>query len=189
MTITAPAVAAPRAIHNPVQQDTAIFHETVAETGGTRTLLEIHVAPGGGNEPHVHLTYAERFEVLEGTLAVRAGDAWVRLGPGETVTAHARTVHCFRNETGEPVRALVELTPGHRGFERALQVGYGLAADGRVRANGMPRNVLHLAVLGEWSDIRVVGPERMIVPVLGLLTRLARRLGVDAELERRYVRF
>ena len=81
----------------------------------------------------------------------------------------------------------VELRPGHRGFERSLQIAYGLAEDGKVRKDGTPRNLLHLALLVEESDSRIAGPLRLLQPVFGVLAAVARRRGVDRELARRYV--
>ena len=47
-------IAHPRRIYNPVQKDYATFLETSAETNGLRTLIEIELAPGGGNLVHYH---------------------------------------------------------------------------------------------------------------------------------------
>ena len=76
-----------RRFYHPLQRDTAIFLETVEESGGERTLLEIELAPGGGNTPHRHLSYAEHFEVLEGSIVVMVEGELHYLGPGETATA------------------------------------------------------------------------------------------------------
>lgn len=95
-------------------------------------------------------------------------------------------MHRFRNPTAGRVVFRVELTPGHTGFERALQAGYGLAADGRCRADGVPRNLLELAVLAQWWEIRVTGALRAIEPFLRLLGAIARRRGVDRTLAGRY---
>jgi mannose-6-phosphate isomerase-like protein (cupin superfamily) len=187
---TSPATGtAVRRISNPVQQDGAVFVETVAESGGVRTLVEIDVSPGGGNMPHRHLSYAEHFEVLEGTLTVRVGRAERRLGPGEKATAPANTTHCFRNETDTTVRFLVTLDPGHRGMEQALQIGYGLAADGLVHDDGTPKDLRVGGLLAELADIRIDGPKRVLNPLVGLLARMARRRGLDRELQARYVRY
>jgi hypothetical protein len=67
----------------------------------------------------------------------------------------------------------VELRPGHAGFEKSLRVAYGLAADGLVRANGMPRNLLHAALLLEWGDGRLPRTYRLLEPVLGLMAAAA----------------
>jgi mannose-6-phosphate isomerase-like protein (cupin superfamily) len=182
-TITAPS----RRFFHPLQRDAATFLETAEESGGTRTLIQIELAPGGGNAPHRHMTYAEHFEVLEGWLVVTLDDVEHLLGAGDCAVAPAGTLHNFRNQTSGTVVFRVELRPGHRGFERALQAGYGLAADGRTRPDGTPKNLYELAVLTEWSDIRISGPLRILQPIFGLLARRARAKGVDRRLAQRYV--
>lgn len=111
-----------------------------------------------------------------------------RLGPGETAVAPIGALHHFSNESAEPAVFRVELRPGHAGFERALQIGYGLATDGRTNGQGMPRNPFHLALLLELSDIEGVGAARAIEPVAGVLARIARRRGIERELVARYCR-
>lgn len=178
-----------RRIHSPVQQDTAIFLETAAESGGRRTLLEIELAPGGSNAPHRHLSYDERFVALEGELTVRVDGLLHVLQPGDEATARAGVVHCFANETDEPVRFQVALAPGHRGFEQALQIGYGLAQDGLTNDNGIPKSLVHAGLLMQMGEMRVTGPMRALTPLLGLLARWGRRRGADAVLIERYVRY
>jgi quercetin dioxygenase-like cupin family protein len=178
-----------RRIYSPVQQDTAIFLETAAESGGRRTRLEVELAPGGGNQPHRHLTYAEHFTGVEGELTVRVDGLVHVLAPGQEATAPIGVLHCFANETDEPVRFQVALAPGHRGFEQALQIGYGLAQDGATTAKGMPKNLVHAALLLELGEMRVVGAMRAVEPLLRLLARWGRRHGVDAQLIERYVRY
>lgn len=189
MTDTPTTTTAPRRIFHPIQRDAAIFLETTAESGGRRTLIEIELAPGGGNPPHRHLTYTERFEVVEGTLVVHLAGRELELGPGESATVPIGVTHCFANRTEEEVRFRVEIAPGHRGLEQILQIGYGLAADGRTGPGGMPRSPLALAVCLERSDMRIVGPAALMNPLVGLLARIARRRGVDTRLIERYCRF
>jgi quercetin dioxygenase-like cupin family protein len=177
-----------RRYYHPIQKDYATFLETSEETGGEYTLIEIEVAPGGGNAPHYHLTYDEHFEVLEGELEVLLGKETRVLRTGEKAVAKKNTLHRFRNTTPERTRFLVRLRPGHVGFEKAIKVAYSLASDGRVRSDGTPRNLYHLAVLLEWSDIRFPGVLTLAEPLFRLLARRARRKGVDRELEARYLR-
>jgi len=177
-----------RRYYNPVQKDYATFLKTSEETGGEYTLIEVEVAAGGGNLLHYHKTYDEHFEVLEGALEVRLGNETHTLHPGQRAIAAMNTLHCFYNPTDEPVRFLVELRPGHGGFEKAVKVAYGLARDGRVRADGTPGNLYHLAVILEWSDMRLPGIFTVAEPVFRLLARRARRKGIDRELEAEYCR-
>jgi mannose-6-phosphate isomerase-like protein (cupin superfamily) len=177
-----------RRYYHPGQKDYATFLQTSEETGGERTLIEIELAPGGGNQPDYHLTYDEHFEVPEGALEVQLGKASRTLRPGEKATAYETVLHHFRNPTEEPARFLVELRPGHSGFEKALKVAYGLAADGLSAANGAPRNPYHLALAFEWGEGRLPGIFAALEPARQLLAKRARRKGIDRELEERYCR-
>ncbi len=96
--------------------------------------------------------------------------------------------HRFRNPGEEPARFLVELRPGSAGFEKALKTTYGLARDGRGRADGTPKNLYYLALLFEWSEIRLPRIFTVAEPLFRLLARRARRKGIDRELEAKYSR-
>jgi mannose-6-phosphate isomerase-like protein (cupin superfamily) len=177
-----------RRYYNPAERDYTTFLKTSEETGGEYTLIEIEVAPGGGTEPHYHKTYDEHFEVVAGTLEVLVGKETRTLCAGQKAVAERNTLHRFRNPTGQPTTFLVELRPGHGGFEKAVRVVYGLASDGRVFSDGTPKNPYHLALLLEWSDIGVPGLFRVAEPLFRLLAKRARRKGIDKELEAEYCR-
>jgi len=150
--------AGKRRYYHPGQKDYATFLETSEQTGGERTLIEIELAPRGSNTPHYHLTYDEHFEVLEGALEVQLGKASRILHPGQEAVAYKTVLHSFANPSDdEPATFLVELRPGHAGFEKALKVSYGLAADGLGAANGAPKNPYHLALVFEWGEGRLPG--------------------------------
>lgn len=177
-----------RRYYHPGQKDYATFLETSEETGGERTLIEIELAPGGGNAPHYHLTYDEHFEVLEGALEVQLGKDSRTLLPGEKAVAYKTVLHRFRNPTDEPVVFLIELRPGHGGFEKALKVAYGIGGDGLAAANGAPKNPYHLALVFEWGEGQLPGLFALAEPIFRLLAKRARRKGIDRKLEARYCR-
>jgi mannose-6-phosphate isomerase-like protein (cupin superfamily) len=177
-----------RRYYNPVEKDWATFLKTSEETGGEYTLIEVEVAPGGGTKPHYHKSLDEHFEVLEGALEVLVDRDARTLQPGRRAVAERNTLHRFRNPTDKPTTFLVELRPGHAGFEKSIRIAYGLAADGRVFADGTPRNPYHLALLLEWSEIRLPGVVGTLEPLFRLLARRARRKGIDKELEETYCR-
>ena len=127
-----------RTIYNPVQRDAATFLETSEETGGARTLVELVVAPGGKVTAHYHLTYSERFTVLEGQFTVALDGVQHELTPGDEVVAAPSTLHAWSNPTEDRSVVRIELRPGNPGFEKGLRVVYGLAADGRVLRTGVP---------------------------------------------------
>lgn len=184
--MTQTAVRPRRRIYNPVQDDAVTFLETSEESGGERSLGELEVSPGGKVTPHYHLSYTERFAVIEGRLSVRVGDDHRVLGPGEELTVPIGTLHAWSNASTERTVAHVELRPGQPGFETSLRVAYGLAADGKVLKNGLPRNPLHTALLLEWGDARLPGAYAVLERGMRLLARLARRAGIDRKLLARY---
>jgi len=177
-----------RQIYNPVQKDYVTFPETSEETDGEYTLIEVEAAPGGGTTPHYHKTYAEHFEVLRGELEVQVGNITRTLRAGQKTGSPINTLHRWHDATDESVVFLIELRPGHSGFEKTLRVAYGLARDGLASANGLPKNLYHTALLLEWADIRLPGLFTLVEPLIRLLTKRARRRGIDRELEARYCR-
>ena len=146
----------------------------------------MELAPGGGNPPHTHGAFGERFEVVEGTLHVRLGRETRVLGPGESVTAPRGVVHCFSNPAAAPARFRVELRPGHAGFEDALRIAYGLARDGRTTRGGLPKGLGVIALLTRMSDTYLTGPLSALKPLFGWLARRAARRGVERALRDRY---
>lgn len=178
---------ATRPIHrNTLQHDEVVFLRTAAETGGEYTLLHIQAEPGSGVTRHYHQTYTERFDVREGALTVEAGGRTQVLMTGESATAPMNTVHRWANQSSSTVRFLVEATPASEGFEKGLQILYGLASDGLTFSNGVPRNVLHTAWLMEYSDIWLPRTSRPLGPLLRALAEKARAQGIDEQLLDRY---
>ena len=171
----------PRRYVNPVIKDEAVFE--TREDG--RTVVTVRLAPGGGNPFHRHRTYAEHFRVVEGELTVTVEGEDHRLGPGQTAVAPATSLHRFANPSGAPVTFEVEMDPLHPGFERAIRVAYGLAADGRTNSKAIPRNPLHTALILEWSDMELHG-----IPgtraLMAVLAKVGRAAGVERRLHRAY---
>lgn len=176
-----------RRVENPVIGDVVTFVETSEETAGARTLLQIELAPGGGNTAHYHKTYAEHFRAVTGRIVVEVEGVEQELAEGDEATAAPGTRHCFRNKSPDRAVFEVELRPGHAGFEKSLRVGYALAASGLTNKKAVPKNPLHTAVLLEWSEMRLPGVYRLLERPLMLLARVARSRGVDRALERRYL--
>lgn len=175
-----------REIYNPVQRDRVVFVKMSSETGGEVTLADMEVAPGGGNPLHFHTTFSERFTVEEGEFGAQIGRRRLALHAGESELVRPRVVHRWFNASDRPVRVRLELRPGNEGFERALRIIYGLASDGLTNSAGIPKSLLHLAVLAQMGDTRLAGLKRPLNLLFGLLALVAHRRGVDAELARRY---
>jgi quercetin dioxygenase-like cupin family protein len=177
-----------RRMYNPVQKDAAIFVQTAAESGGVRTLLDLEVAPGGGNMLHYHTTFDEQFTVMSGEFGVQVGNEHFTLKPGDSAVAPAMALHRWYNTSAETAIVRVELLPGNTGFERTLQISYGLAQDGLLNKQGLPKNIAHLSILIELSDTIVPGVFARILPIMRLIARYARRKGIEQQLIERYCR-
>jgi len=155
-----------RTIDNPVTGERATYIETSHETGSARSVIDLEVKPGGGVTTHRHAGHDERIEVLEGEIEVTIDGARRRLGAGEHVVIERDTVHSWRNPTPDrPLRFRGMMTPGHPGFENVLRVLFGLARDGEVRRNGIPKRFSDVGLLIDLDPSLVAGMLRLVAPL------------------------
>ncbi len=176
-----------RTIENPVIGDRVTFVNTTAETQGAYLLEQIELAPHGGNALHYHLTFTERFEVLDGRLHIELDGQQLILGPGESAFVPLKAQHRFYSTSETPVTFRVELRPA-RQFEDALRIAYGLARDGRTTAQSVPKNIWELAVLFQMAETYLPGlPLRVQQRLFGTLATIARWLGVEQRLRDTYL--
>lgn len=176
-----------RRIYNPVQKDYVTFLKTSEETQGAYSQLEIELAPHGGNALHIHDEFTEAFEVLEGELNVMVDGEHKVLKAGDKAVVPLNAEHRFFSTSDQPTRFLVEIRPGHPGFETSLRIGYGLASDGGTNSAGIPKNILNLAYLINISGTKLNGPMRFVLPMLNALAALARMRGIDNQMAQKYL--
>jgi quercetin dioxygenase-like cupin family protein len=123
------------------------------------SILE-RLAPHGESPPlHVHRTQDELFHLLEGELRVRAGDAEIRIGAGESLLAPKGVPHTYRVESPDGARWLVVTTGGD--FERFMrELSRPAAGPGLPSPQGPPTPEQQdaLARAGRPRGIEVVGP-------------------------------
>src|SRR5687767_6687574 len=99
------------------------FKATGEETGGAYGLLEHLIAPGDASTWHIHHAEDETFYVVEGTMTIRVGVEWFRVGPGGYAFGPRGVPHGFRNEGATSARMLLMTNPaGFERFVRALAV-------------------------------------------------------------------
>jgi quercetin dioxygenase-like cupin family protein len=133
-------------IGNPITGEKVTFLKTSAETGGEMVLIETTVAPDGFvAAEHLHPYQSERFEVLEGEVEFRLDGEIIIARAGDVVMVEPGAAHRFRNRGGVEIRFLTEVRPA-LSFEAFLETMFGLAADGKANARGMP-NPFYLAVI------------------------------------------
>jgi quercetin dioxygenase-like cupin family protein len=175
-----------RIFENPVIGDKVRFIKTSEETNGEYTLVEVELAAKGGNTLHTHADFTETFRPVDGPLTVRLGKELKVLQPGDAATVPLHLPHYFQNPTDRPVKFMVELRPGHTGFENALKIAYGLAKDGLTNKKSIPNNFLHLAVLVNESGTIPSGFYSLVMPLIRWQARKAIAKGIDKELIAKY---
>ncbi len=175
-----------RTIVNERAGHSTTFLKKAAETGGEYTLLEIVLAPGGGNDPHYHQEFSEKFKAVSGTLGLKQKGEEVLLEPGETALAEVGDEHAFYNPGDEPITFRVRIEPGSPGFEKALYILYGLTNEGLVDEEGLPESIYHTAVFAALSDTRSHEIGAALSWLIVRLAGRAQRLGIEDELIETY---
>ena len=107
---------------------TVLLKGTGEGTDGFLFLSETTLAPGfPGPPPHVHRELHDLFYVLDGTLALVAGDETVEAPPGTFASFSPGARHAFSNARGEaPVSFLNVNTPaGWEDYMRDLGAAFG----------------------------------------------------------------
>lgn len=177
----------PRTFENPQTRERAILVESARESGGQRSVLDFEVDAGGGVMGHFHDVHQERIQVLAGAIEVTVDGVTRQVRAGDTAVVEPGQPHLWRNPSeSEVLRFRGTFTPGHAGFEAAIQVLFGLARDGQTRSNGFPKRLDDLALLVKWNRGLPSGPMRLFAPLLGWLARRAEASGRAEELLRRY---
>ncbi|HKY90636.1 MAG TPA: cupin domain-containing protein [Nevskiaceae bacterium] len=174
-------------IVNPVTGERITFVETSSGTGGARTVGDLLVDHLGGVPGHAHDAHEERIEVLEGEIEVTVAGRKTVLRAGEHMVIPRGVVHAWRNPSREAaLRFRGTMTPGHPGFETAIKVMFGLARDGEVRRNGVPKRLADMALIAHWNQGLPAGPLSLLKPFFAWAARRAEANGRAGELLRRY---
>ena len=87
------------------------------QTGGKFTAF-LNITPsGGGPGPHYHEREDEWFYVIEGQVSFLMNGIWTVLFPGDCAYSPHGAVHAFKNNTDQPIRVFINVTPaGIEGF-------------------------------------------------------------------------
>ncbi|MEB3233204.1 MAG: cupin domain-containing protein, partial [Leptolyngbyaceae bacterium] len=167
---------------NPVTGDRMTFMQSSSQHQGQYAKIRFDLPPGAKGSPlHYHTKMAETFTVLSGCLEMEVGQKGNRrrLQAGESLQVPAGMHHSFCNSSGEWVTFTTENRPA-AGFEQFLRGLYGLAIDGKVNADGMPTNLLEMAILLKLSDTVPVGiPSFLFSLMLNALVWIAQILNAD----------
>ena len=145
-----------RTIVNKVTGETVFWNKYGYETKGELSEATIDCQSGGGPPLHYHTTYNERFESVEGRFTIFVGDKVRHLNHGETSFIPMGTTHRFTSEEGVS-RAKGQVLPSSPGFERSLYILFGLAGDDQLDKEGLPKSLVHTAIISSMSDMLFPG--------------------------------
>ncbi len=177
-------------IKNPVTGDTMTILQSTHESGGNSFKAKFTLPPGSHGTPlHYHNNLLETFEVLSGALEMELGEKGniKVLMPGEVICVPAGMYHSFRNSSVNEVIFVSSVHPAGE-FEQFIRAMYGLAIDGKVNPFGMPKNLLHLALIIQKADLVLVGlPVFFQKVIIGTLAALARALGMESSLSKYWI--
>ena len=174
-----------REIENPVSRERFRIVLSGDATGGELFRLEVFGPPEVVSPPvHRHLHQSERFEVLDGELALVVDGRESVLRAGESAVVAAGSTHTWRNAGTGTARFVNEFRPAGAA-ESFFETFCGLATEGRCDARGQPPLLQVAASFPLWGMV-VAGPpvaaQRLL---MALLRPLARARGYRA----RYPRF
>ena len=167
-------------LENPVTGERAVVREGTDDSGGRRIVTDLFLRPGGAVVgAHVHSYFHERFEVLDGRVGFQVGKIKAVAEAGRAVTVEPGTGHDFWNAGDSEAHVIVTIEPGAERFELMIQTLWGLAADGKTNAKGMP-NLLQLAATATEfrPEFELLKPPRAVQRLLfGVLAPIARARG------------
>lgn len=138
-------------IKNPATKQDVRFIQTAKDTNGA--LLEMiatYHAQSQEPAPHYHPHQSEEFNVIVGELTVKIGDEIKVLRAGDKLHIPKRTVHAMWNNSEEKTMVNWKVQPAME-TEHLLETISGLAADGKVKVNGMP-GILQIALTADKYD-------------------------------------
>jgi quercetin dioxygenase-like cupin family protein len=175
-----------RTVSNPVMGVTVTFVTASDETGGAHVEALVSIPAGDKGPPrHFHTDFEETFTAVDGVLFMDLGDRrGIRLQPGESVTVPRNVRHRYYNDGDRTAVFRFAARPG-LAYEKGIRAGFGLAADGRTDAKGIPRDPLDMALVFALSGSYVAGvpaPLQKALTCVGV--RIATMRGRDPEFGR-----
>ena len=106
--------------------DTYTILLTGKDTAGRYCLIDMHVPPCGGPNPHRH-DFEEMFTILEGEIEVTFRGEKLVVRAGETINIPANAPHFFKNDSARPARMLCMCSPAGQ-EEFFMKIGVPVAS-------------------------------------------------------------
>lgn len=142
----------PRTVKHQYTGETITFLETMEETDGEYLFIQVSLPPRVEGPPlHIHQSFTEEFEVLQGKLTLNMNKIEKELDVGQKVLVSRGMAHTYRNAHDELVKFKVKLVPPG-GFEQSVRIHYGLMDDGLTDELGDPKSIFHTIKIIKLQD-------------------------------------
>lgn len=157
------------------------------ETNGEYVQIESWNEPDRPGEPyHRHPYSSTTFHILSGEMAFEVNGKTTHGKTGEDVFVPINAKHHFWNDGTEVCHHIQEFRPARK-IDRFFETLFGFAEDGKLNDEGVPKNILQLAVtLPHYrNEIRMVKPPHwLVMTICYTLWPVAKLLGYHATEER-----
>ena len=170
-------------IEDPALRQRYVFRHIAAQDGSETLEAEVWVEPGGGVVPHVHPTFEERFDVLDGEVTFWVDRKKIVTRAGEVAVVPAGARHTYANRSRSLAHFKTHVSPPDPELQGFLE---DAAALGRARLStryATPRSWRGLLAMAAMADhykrttVIMLPPPWLQRLVLGPLVPLARRRG------------
>jgi len=175
---------------DPITQTHTLVVKSAEETAGRGWVIEVSCPEGAPPYvlPHLHSTWTETFEILEGTATCRLGGEERRLACGESIVMPPRIVHTHPWNTGSGRMVFRQtndfgaITPeAVTDVLGAFATLHGLAREGLVGKRGLPKNPMQFfatgRLLAKHGAFDAAVPIPLQIAVSATLGRLAEAFG------------
>jgi quercetin dioxygenase-like cupin family protein len=182
---------------DPITETRLVVVKGAQETAGRGWVTEVHCPEGAAPSvaAHIHRTWTETFEILEGTASYRLGTTVRTLATGETVAMPPGIPHVHPWNTGSGVMIYRQTNDFGAATPEAVDdvLGTfatinGLAREGRIGKKGIPKNPLQAAatirMLTKHGAFDAVVPIPLQLALSATFGRLAEALGYRAVYDR-----
>jgi hypothetical protein len=182
-------------IENPLTHSRTVVLESDAESGGTHWLIELHCVPNAGPDiaEHLHLTWTETFEIIDGSARYKVAGEEKTAQAGESFVVMPGQTHVHPWPAGDNPLVYRQRSDFGRATPDAVQdvLGVfatvaGLARLGKVDGKGLPKHPLQLAATmrtlskhGGYDASLPVSAQNFLCATLGRLAEALGYKGVD----------
>ena len=177
---------------NPLTGERMVFRKTAHDTNGTLLEIEFFIKPhtGKGLGAHIHPSFDERFEIINGSACYIIGQDEYSAAAGDVVVLPRAIPHVHPWNAGDDVlhvRRVIQFSKPEMSMlaaiEAILETLYALAQQGKVGKNGLPKNFLQTMVVAQAIHPATYAAGLPVViqrPLFGALAAYGRARGYKA---------